>query len=234
VSVDSGTGATSPDRYRFAPDLPLEPIAQGTSIVVRGDPTAAPGELALRLLAPSSRDRGGTVLIDTDDAPRRTVTRWTQATDVPVSRLAVVGCDGGRDEPPEGLGMASCVSQPSDLTGLGIQYSKLARAFTEGPRGRLRVGLDSVSTLLMYCDDVQTVYRFVHTFTGRLRSTGQLGVFVINPAMHDDRVSSVVTQPFDGTVDVRLNDDGTRECRVSGLLNQPSGWTTLRDESIDS
>jgi hypothetical protein len=235
VSVEPDTDAASPpDSYRFAPDLPLEPVAQGTSIVVRGDPTAAPGELALRLLAPSSRNQGGTVLIDTDDVARRTVVRWKQATDAPISRLAVVGCDGGRDEPPEELGMASCVSQPNDLTGLGIQYSKLARSFTEGPRGRLRVGLDSVSTLLMYCDDVQTVYRFVHTFTGRLRSTGQLGVFVFNPGMHDDRVSSVVTQPFDGTVDVRLNDDGTRECRVSGLLDQPSGWIPLQGESIDA
>jgi hypothetical protein len=228
VSAEFEAGAATPnDRYEFDPDLPLRPVAHGTSLVVRGPPEAAPGDLALRLLSPVSRNQGGTVLIDTDDAPRRVADRWMALTDVPAARLGVVSCDGGREGDPETLGATACVSQPSDLTGLGIQYSKLARSFTEGPRGRLRVGLDSVSTLLMYCDDVQTVYRFLHTFTGRIRSTDQLGVFVFTPEMHDERVSSVVTQPFDAAVDVRLADDGEREVRVSGLHDQPSTWTRL-------
>jgi hypothetical protein len=228
VSAEFEAGAAaSNDQYAFDPALPLGPVAYGTSLVVRGPPEAAPGDLALRLLSPVSRNQGGALLIDTDDAQRRTVDRWTAVTDVPAARLAVVSCDGGRETDVETLGAGACVSQPSDLTGLGIQYSKLARSFTEGPRGRLRVGLDSVSTLLMYCDDVQTVYRFLHTFTGRIRSTDQLGVFVFTPEMHGDRVSSVVTQPFDAAIDVRLADNGERELRVSGLHDQPTTWTSL-------
>jgi hypothetical protein len=228
MSAEFGTDATTPDsRYEFDPALPLRPVAHGTSVVVRGDSAAAPGDLALRLLSPVPRNAGGTLLIDTDDTSRRTADRWTELTDAPASRLAVVSCDGGRTREPDGLGAGVCVSGPDDLTGLGIQYSKLARSFTEGSRGRLRVGLDSVSTLLMYADDVQTVYRFLHTFTGRLRSTGQLGVFVFNPEMHDQRVASVVTQPFDAAVDVRLADDGTREMRVSGPSDQPTEWTPV-------
>ena len=222
--ADVGTG---PNRYEFTPDLPLAPVATGTTLVVRGPPEAAPDELAMQLLTPTPQNKGGTVLVDTDDVPRRTAERWTAVTETPASRLGVVGCDDTHDAGAETLGAVACVSQPSDLTGLGIQYSKLARSFSGGPRGRLRVGLDSVSTLVLFCDDVQSVYRFLHTFTGRIRSAGQLGVFVFSPSMHDDRVSNIISQPFDAAVDVRLTDEGVREMRVTGLADQPSTWTPI-------
>ena len=226
MSVDSSAQAGGEDAYyQFTSGLPLRPVPAGTTLLVRGDPSGSLDELAMRLLSPVPHDQGGAVLVDTDDPTRRAAARWAETTDTPVSRLGVVSCHGGRGDPPTALGATTCVSRPNDLTGLGIQYSKLIHSFADGPRGRLRVGLDSVSTLLMYCDDVQTVYRFLHTFTGRIRSTGQLGVFVVNPEMHDDRVLNVVTQPFDGVVDVRPTDDGRRELRVSGLTDQPTSWT---------
>ncbi|WP_380681385.1 DUF7504 family protein [Salinigranum sp. GCM10025319] len=228
MSVDSGARTGGEEAYyEFTSGIPLRPMPSGTTLVVRGDPSGALDELAMRLLSPVPHDQGGTVLVDTDDPTRRTAARWAETTDTPVSRLGVVSCHGGRDDPPTSLGATTCVARPNDLTGLGIQYSKLVHSFVDSPRGRLRVGLDSVSTLLMYCDDVQTVYRFLHTFTGRIRSTGQLGVFVVNPEMHDDRVLNVVTQPFDGVVDVRRTDDGRGELRVSGLADQPESWTSF-------
>lgn len=225
MSAGYGTDAgAAGDCYAFASDLPVPAVAHGTSVVVRGEPEAAPGKLAMQLLTPTSRERGGALLMETDDTQRGVATRWRDSTDVPLSRLAVVSCDGGPRSDPDELGASACVSQPSDLTGLGIQYAKLARSFTEGPRGRLRVGLNSVSTLQMFCDDVQTVYRFLHTFTGRIRTSGQLGVFVFNPEMHDPRVAGIVTQPFDVAVDVRVAEDGHREAKVTGVPDYDSTW----------
>lgn len=228
VSVEPGSdlnmGSTT---YEFTSSVPLDPVECGTTIVVRGPPETNPSDAAMHLLTPVPQNQGGAVLVDTDNPSRVTAERWTERTGVSASRLGVVSCDGGLDGPAESLGATACVSQPSDLTGLGIQYSKLARSFSGGPRGRLRVGLDSISTLLMFCDDVQSVYRFLHTFTGRIRSTGQLGVFVYSPSMHDERVSNIVTQPFDVAVDLRLSDDGEREFRTSGLSDQPSEWLPL-------
>jgi hypothetical protein len=80
VSAEFGTDATTPDsRYEFHADLPLRPVAHGTSVVVRGDSAAAPGDLALRLLSPVPRNAGGTLLIDTDDTSSRTANRWTSS-----------------------------------------------------------------------------------------------------------------------------------------------------------
>ena len=228
LSAEPGADAAIGDtHYEFVPDLSLDPVACGTNIVVRGPPEADPSDVGMRLLTPVPQNQGGAVLVDTDNSPRLTAERWAEVTGVSPARLGVVSCDGGLDGPEESLGATACVSQPNDLTGLGIQYSKLSRSFSGGPRGRLRVGLDSVSTLLMFCDDVQSVYRFLHTFTGRIRSSGQLGVFVYSPSMHDDRVSSIITQPFDAAIDVRLTDEGTREFRTSGLSEQPSPWLPI-------
>lgn len=217
-----------PDDYRFGPDLPVDRVPRGTSLVVRGSAAAAPGALAMRLLAPVTERDADALLVETDDTPRGVTTRWTEGTDVPLSRLAVVSCDGGRRDPPTGLGGTGRVSRPSDLTGIGVQYAKVARSFGGGPHSRLRVGLDSVSTLQLYCDDVQTVYRFLHALTGRIRASGRLGVFVFNPEMHDPRVTRVVSRPFDATVDVRVGDSGGREARFTDVSGQTSAWTPLR------
>jgi hypothetical protein len=53
--------------------------------------------------------------------------------------------------------------------------------------------------------------------------------------MHHDRVSSVVTRPFDGREDVRLDDDGTGNpaspvSRVSRPVGRASGTTRLAPE----
>lgn len=228
MSVEPRRDAEAPaDGYAFASDLPLDTVPHGTSIIVRGTPEAAPGTLAMQLLAPVSPTSGAALLVETDDTQSGVSTRWVDGTDIPLSRLAVVSCGSGRHDPPTALGASGRVSQPSDLTGIGIQYSKIARSLTDGPHGRLRVGLDTVSTLQLYCDDVQTVYRFLHTLTGRIRASGQLGVFVFNPEMHDPRVASILTQPFDAAVDVRVGESGHREVRVTGVSDEDPTWTPL-------
>jgi len=61
------------------------------------------------------------------------------------------------------------------MTGIGIKLSEYLQEFYE-TRGvtQNRVLLHSVSTLLMY-SDLQTVFRFLHVFTGRIQSADALG-----------------------------------------------------------
>jgi hypothetical protein len=228
VSVEGDAGGADPrERYEFAAPVPFGPVPRGTTILVRGPPQAAPGKLAMRLLAPPRDGDGRALLVETDDTARGAAARWRDLTAASLSRLAVVGCNGGRDAAPEGLGASATVGAPGDLTGIGVQYGRLARSFARGEAGRLRVGLDTVSTLLLYCDDLPTVYRFLHTLTGRTRASGRLGVHVVNPALHDERTGRLVAGLFDVTVDVRRGDDGTREARPAGLPGRTAGWTTL-------
>jgi hypothetical protein len=70
----------------------------------------------------------------------------------------------------------------------------------------------SLSTLLMY-SDLQTVFRFLHVFTGRVQSVDGLGLFAIDDSAHDEQTMNTLKQLFDGIV--RTREDGPPEVRVA-------------------
>jgi hypothetical protein len=76
--------------------------------------------------------------------------------------------------------------------------------------------LYSLSTLLMY-SNLQTVFRFLHVFTGRIQSADALGVYVIDSTAHDDQTMNTLKQLFDGVIDVEEGDDGEPDLSVDGL-----------------
>jgi len=116
-------------------------------------------------------------------------------------------------------------SSPEDMTGIGIEVSNLLDRFW-GELGieRSRACLESVSTLLMY-SDLETVFRFLHVFTGRIRSVDGLGVFVIESDMHEEKDYSTLQQLFDGTVE--FDDDG--RFRVAGSPEASTDWMEFED-----
>lgn len=72
--------------------------------------------------------------------------------------------------------------------------------------------LHSLSTLLMYAD-LQTVFRFLHVFTGRIQSVGGLGVFTIDADAHDDRTMNTIKQLFDGII--TTHEDAPPDIRIA-------------------
>jgi hypothetical protein len=91
-------------------------------------------------------------------------------------------------------------SSPVDMTGIGIKLSETLESFYQGHGvDRTRVMVHSLSTLLMY-SDLQTVFRFLHVFTGRIQSVDGLGLFCIDSTAHDDRTMNTLKQLFDGIV----------------------------------
>lgn len=119
-------------------------------------------------------------------------------------RVGVLDCtDGGGREEYE-VPVAQ-VSSPGDLTGISLEFVKLLRRFENiGHDERIRIGLASISTLLMYTE-VQTTFRFLHVFTSRISSAGMLGVFSIDPDMHEPQTVNTVRAIFD--CEARLGDD---------------------------
>lgn len=114
-------------------------------------------------------------------------------------------------------------SSPSDITGIGIKVSDLIELFQENPDvDRTVLYMDSISTLLMY-SELQTVFRFLHVLTGRVRSIEGMALYTMDPDMHDERDYSTLVQLFDSTVELRNEKD--LEARLTGGLE--SGWTEL-------
>lgn len=87
-------------------------------------------------------------------------------------------------------------------SGIGIKFSELLEGIcTNRGLDRNRVLFHSITALLSYTDS-ETVFRFLHVFTGRIKSVGGLGVFVIESTAPDDRTMGTIQRLFDGIVEI--------------------------------
>ncbi|MFB6269489.1 MAG: hypothetical protein ABEH83_06060 [Halobacterium sp.] len=207
--------------YEFE-GLPLTALRPGTSVLVVGPSHAGTRELAFRML--SGPDDEGAILITTTQRAGRVAEDWRRSgTELSKERSAILDCVGDEDESLPARVLP--VSGPADLTGIGMRYSDVYRDFREAGIERVRTGLLSVSTLLSY-GDLKTVSRFVHTLVGRIDAVDGVGVFVVDPGMHDEQTVSTLTQFCSARIDVREREDGP-ELRVRGVPGQHRDWQSF-------
>ncbi len=195
---------------------PLESeIEPGSNVLVSGPSMSGKRDLALDVLAEGTDDDEGAIFVTTKDGADRILELYERRTPYQGKPVAVVDCVTRQ----QGVGEVreddriKYASSPVDMTRIGIQLSEFLEAFYQERNIRQnRVALHSLSTLLMY-SDLQTVFRFLHVFTGRIQSVDGLGVYVIDSSAHDDQTMNTIKQLFDGVV--RLSEDGDREIRLA-------------------
>ena len=213
----SGAGGRTEHQFHFGATLPIGPVPAGTNVLVEGASVDGTDRLLDQLLTTGRSPGEAAVLVSTDGAPQPSRRQFREADNV-----GLVCCGVNADETVPDEVIAASVASPGDLTGIGIQFSKTADAVSVGG-GSVRVGVDSISTLLMYVEDARSVFRFVHAFTGRIAAMNGLGLFVVDPDAHDDRTMAMVRGPFDGRIQLRTGESGP-ELRASGFGGQPSDW----------
>ncbi|MFT4891274.1 MAG: KaiC/GvpD/RAD55 family RecA-like ATPase [Halobacteriales archaeon] len=189
------------------PDAELDP---GTNILISGPPMTGKRRVAFEILASGTDRSEGVIVVTTKDGARRVLSEYGEFVPNPDDAdVGVVDCvtkqQGGNNV--EDDRRVKYASSPVDMTGIGIKLSEFLEEFYEvREHRRNRILLHSVSTLLMY-SDLQTVFRFLHVFTGRVQSADGLGLYVIDSTTHDDRTMNTLKQLFDGIINVEEGDD---------------------------
>jgi len=209
-------------RYVFD-GVPIEPVPEGTNLLVTGPSLGGLRQLLMRLLSGSAEE--GSLIVTADVSANEAVADFEAvAGTVDPSRTCLIDCaqesDGGESDRIHG------VATPGDLTGIGMAFSTLYEQLYASGITRVRTGLYTLGPLLVYADDVRPVYRFLHTVTGRIRSADGLGLCAVDPAAQDERTIQSVTQAFDGKVELRQRDGG-HELRTQGLSGQLDGWQAV-------
>lgn len=204
-------------------------IDAGTNLLVMGPSMSGKDSFAYSVLSAGIEAGDGTIYVTTKYSGKEVMEDFEGA-GIDTERFGVVDCvsqNQGITEAEEG-GNIKLTSSPNDMTGIGIKVSELLEEFLEN-KGieQNRICLNSVSTLLMY-SNLQTVFRFLHVFTGRIRSADALGIFLIDSEMHDQQEYSTLKQLFDGVVETRAGDGGN-EARVTGLRSGNSDWVGLQE-----
>jgi KaiC/GvpD/RAD55 family RecA-like ATPase len=201
--------------YDLSPvlDAQLEP---GTSILVSGPPLTGKRALSLDVLAEGTRAGEAAIVVTTKDGAERVLDDYRSRVDVDDRPVAVIDCVTRQ----QGVGevrdddRVKYTSSPVDMTGIGIKLSETLESFYQGYGvDRTRVMVHSLSTLLMY-SDLQTVFRFLHVFTGRIQSVDGLGLFCIDSTAHDERTMNTLKQLFDGIV--TTDEDAEPSIRLPG------------------
>lgn len=148
------------------------------------------------------------------------VDRWTAHAGSPPGRTAVVTTGestrgsavsaGARTSGPVAADLqTTSVSDPGDLTGLGIKISQCLSSWEE-EGAEVALCFDSLTTLLQFAD-LQRVFRFVHLLTNRVASAGARGHFHMDPNAHDEQAVATVRSLFDRVYE--LDADGAWRVR---------------------
>lgn len=180
------------------PTIDGSSLGPGTNVLVSGPAMSGKQRFGLETLAAGSRHGDGAIVVSTKDTGSRVLDRYAEISDED-SPIGVIDCVTQQQgiEPAEDDRILYAAS-PVDMTGIGISFSKLLESFySDHDRKRNRVLLSSLSTLLMYAD-LQTVFRFLHVFTGRVQSANALGLFCLDSSAHDDQTMNTLKQLFDG------------------------------------
>jgi KaiC/GvpD/RAD55 family RecA-like ATPase len=197
--------------YELTPHFDAE-VEPGTNILFTGPPLSGKRSIMMDTLAAGTDRDEGAIVVTTKDGADRVLRDYEKRTPYEGKPVAVVDCvtrqQGGDTRESDRIKYAS---SPVDMTGIGIKLSEFLQAFGDRGIDRNRVMVHSLSTLLMY-SDLQTVFRFLHVFTGRVQSVDGLGLYSIDSTAHDDQAMNTLKQLFDGIVTVP--EDGEPEIRL--------------------
>lgn len=140
--------------------------------------------------------------------PEQLIDRWRRTTDAePANAAVIVVSESGSAPASDDLPFAprvSAVSNPGDLTGLGIEITEVLREWADEP-GPTRVCFDSLTTLLQYVD-LETAYEFLHVVAGRAYAVDARVHFHLDAAAHDDQTVASLATLFDAVAE--LDGDG--------------------------
>jgi len=115
------------------------------------------------------------------------------------------------------------VNSPEDLTAIGIKISQFFEEFFIMKRiPKIQLHIISLSTFLMY-SNIQTVFRFLHVLTGRIKMANAIGIYVIDSEMHDQQTITAIKLLCDCMIEVKSEND-KNFIRTVGILSEPTSW----------
>jgi len=123
------------------------------------------------------------------------------------------------------------VTNPTDLTGIGIKFSQMVETIFDGTfSGKdnglfpppIRFCINSVSTLLMY-RKLEVLYQFLHVMTAKLKKIEGLGIYILNSESFDEKTVSLIKQLMTIVIEIKV-DGADNYFRIVGMRGVDAGW----------
>jgi KaiC/GvpD/RAD55 family RecA-like ATPase len=207
-------------------DAAIGGIRKGSNIMLIGPPMSGKEVILYYIMYYGAAKNENAVITVTTRESATNILEWFKEHKLvlPLARIGIVDCVtktlGGAAVENENIKIAS---SPVDLTGIGVKISQFFEEYYMKKNIRkTQLHINSLSTILMY-SNIQTVFRFLHVFTGRIKATGALGIYTIESGMHDEQSIATLKQLFDGMIEIKSEND-KNFIRVVGLSPKPTPW----------
>jgi len=185
-------------------DKVLGEIQGGSNILLIGPAMCGKDALVYDILCAGLINGEGSILVTTEEMGGSVLKQFKQdELDTSMERVGIVDCVsaslGIEIADVENVRMAT---SPLDITGIGVKISQFFEQFHMRDRvQKTRLIVNSLSTMLMY-SNLQTVFRFLHVFTGRIKVADAIGIYVLENGMHDDKTVATLKPLFDGVIEI--------------------------------
>jgi len=143
------------------------------------------------------------------DSPAERLTAWDHHVDERPSRAAVVSVDSDTrsygsavaddraSAPPPSGATVETVSDPGNLTRLGVAITERLAEWEEDERNRsTAVCFKSLTTLLQYVS-VEQAFKFLHVLTSKPVVAEATGHYHLDPTAHDEQTVATLVELFD-------------------------------------
>lgn len=199
--------------YKFGiPQIETE-IPMGMNFLIMGDFFCGKHIFVKQFLIEGLRNDEACILLSTNE-PAGNILK--DLNDVKLDNLGIVNCIPtklGRDTQLVNHAQICFVDSPIHLTEIMAGFKRLFQFFSEKGVDKIRIVLDSVSTLLMY-SNLRAIYKFLHEITSMVKSTNAVSLIVMEGGAHDPIEIKSLTQLVQSIITMS---DGTFE--VKGSIN---------------
>ena len=180
-------------------DNAIDGIRKGSNILLIGPPMSQKEVILYNIMYHGAAINENAVITISTHESATQIMEWFKLNklEFPPSRIGIIDCitkSIGKDVlETENIKFAS---SPVDLTGIGVRISQFFNDFLiKRNIPKIQLHINSLSAILMY-SNIQTVFRFMHIFTGRIKTNGALGIFVMDSGMHDDHTIATLKQLY--------------------------------------
>jgi KaiC/GvpD/RAD55 family RecA-like ATPase len=207
-------------------DNAIEGIKNGSNILLIGPPMCGKEFILYHIMYHGAAINENAIINVTTRETATHILEWFKENNLnlPLDRIGIIDCvtKSGEVVKNENIKIASSAA---DLTGIGLKISQFFdEFFIKKKIQKNQLYINSVSTFLMN-SNAQTIFRFLHVITKRIKSTGALGIYLIDGGMHDEREIEILKQLFDGIIEIESqNDKNFIRIRIVGLSPKPTPW----------
>jgi len=205
-------------------DDTIEGIKKGSNIMLISPPMCGKEAILDNIINHmATKNEKALIIVTTNEPPINILERLKKKKlDLLLSRIGIVDSISNNFVTSDFENVTiKTVSSPADLTSIGVRIGEFIDDFSEKDM-KIQIHINSLSTILMY-SNIQTIFRFLHYLTGRIKAAEALGIFAIDSGMHDQQTIATLKQLCDCMVEIKSEND-TNFIRIIGQFAKSTPW----------